>query len=57
MQTCEIHPVKHEESFRWKWRHIRADGSVEESAQSYPLFYECVLAARESGYEPQLICA
>ena len=54
MQTCDIHHVKHEGSFRWKWRHVAADGTVKESAQSYSLFYECIVAARASGYEPRL---
>jgi hypothetical protein len=54
--TCEIRHVKHKDSFGWKWRHIRADGTVKESAQTYPLYYECVTAARASGYEPQLKC-
>jgi len=54
MPTCVIRPVKHNNSFRWKWRHTRADGTVKESEEAYDLFYECVLAARESGFEPQL---
>lgn len=54
MKTCDIHHVKHKDSFRWKWRHTRADGTVKESAESYSLFYECIVAARASGYEPQL---
>jgi len=57
MKNCDIHHVKHENSFRWKWRHTRSDGSAKESAESYRLYYECVMAARASGYEPQLKCA
>ena len=57
MHPCDIHHVKHKDSFRWKWRYTRADGSVKESSESYPLFYECVIAARQSGYEPLLKCA
>jgi hypothetical protein len=56
MGTCEIRHVKHKNSFRWKWRHVGADGTVKESAKTYPLYYECVTAARASGYEPQLKC-
>ena len=51
MPICKIHHVKHKDSFRWKWRHVAPDGDVRESAQSYALFYECVTAARASGYE------
>jgi hypothetical protein len=54
MPNCKIHPVKHKDSFRWKWRHVASDGDVRESSETYALFYECVTAARESGYEPQL---
>lgn len=57
MNTCDIRHVQYKDSFRWKWRHVRADGTVRESAESYPLFYECVLAARENGYEPRLASA
>jgi hypothetical protein len=36
---------------------VAADGSsVKESSESYELFYECVCAARESGYKPQIVC-
>ena len=55
MKTCEIYHVPHGGSFRWKWRHVAADGRVSESKHEYELFYECVCAARESGYEPQAI--
>ena len=54
MDTCDIHHVKHRDAFRWKWRYVAADGTVKESPQSYSLFYECVVAARQSGYEPRL---
>ena len=57
MPTCKILHVKHQDSFRWKWRHEAADGDVKESAQSYALYYECVIAARENGYDPRLTCA
>lgn len=52
MPTCKILHVKHKDSFRWKWRQLGPDGGVvRESADSYALFYECVTAARASGYE------
>jgi hypothetical protein len=53
---CEIYYVAHETSFRWKWRHLGEDGSLkDESEESYELFYECVCAARQHGYEPPRI--
>lgn len=54
----EIFHVPHDTSFRWKWRHLSEDGSVrEESQESYELFYECVCAARQRGYQPDIRCA
>ena len=52
--NCEIYPVRYEKTFRWKWRHVTPSGSVKESAEVYALYYECVLAARSSGYAPPL---
>ena len=54
MKACEIFHVPHKKSFRWKWRHNAADGrTVAESKESYALYYECIAAAREAGYEPR----
>jgi hypothetical protein len=52
MEICEIIAVKHKDSFRWIWRHVGPEGDVDESKESYPLFYECLSAAREKGYRP-----
>ena len=58
MKACEIFHVVHKKSFRWKWRHLGEDGSVEdESEESYELFYECVTAARRHGYQPCIKCS
>jgi hypothetical protein len=54
MQSCEIYHVPYKDSFRWKWRHIDEDGRVEESQEMYALYYECVCAARKSGYDPKI---
>jgi hypothetical protein len=51
---CEIYPVDYQNTFRWKWRHVAADGSVEESREAFALYYECLVAARTRGYEPPL---
>lgn len=51
---CEIFHVPYKSTFRWKWRAIKTDGSVNESEESYELFYDCVCAARASGYKPQM---
>lgn len=54
MKCCEIFHVPYRKSFRWKWRHTGADGRAVESKESYALYYECISAAREAGYEPRL---
>ncbi|HZQ74132.1 MAG TPA: hypothetical protein VFB08_14540 [Burkholderiales bacterium] len=53
-KTCEIVAVKHGRSFRWKWRTLAAAGTARQSQETYELFYECVLAARSAGLDPQL---
>jgi hypothetical protein len=54
MKACEIFHVPHKKSFRWKWRHTGPDGrTLAESKESYALYYECISAAREAGYEPR----
>jgi hypothetical protein len=53
MKVCEIFHVTHKKSFRWKWRHIPEGGRPVESKESYALYFECVTAAREAGYEPR----
>ncbi len=55
MKSCEIFHVPHKKSFRWKWRHTAADGRTVESRESYALYFECVCAAREAGYEPRKV--
>ena len=53
MKVCEIYHVTHKKSFRWKWRHMNADGRAVESKESYARYFECVTAARAGGYEPR----
>jgi len=54
---CEIFHVPHKASFRWKWRALFEDGRLkQESEESYELFYECVCAARQHGYAPDIKC-
>jgi len=54
---CEIFHVPFAESFRWKWRQLSEDGSVnEQSEESYELYYEGVCAARQHGYKPKIEC-
>lgn len=36
----------------WKWRTVSASGVARVSDRSYDLFYDCVVAARQSGYAP-----
>jgi hypothetical protein len=52
MHTCKIIYVKQSGAIGWRWQGQAADGTQRRSAVSYPLFYECVLAARASGFTP-----
>jgi hypothetical protein len=56
MPVCEIVHITRKRALRWKWRHVDAEGRVKESKEDYPLFYDCVLAARERGYQPRIKC-
>jgi hypothetical protein len=50
---CEIYSVPHKHSFRWKWRPVGADGCLDACPEEYAVYFECVAAARASGYEPR----
>jgi len=56
MKLCEIYYVRFEGSYAWKWRHRQLDGRVIESKEKYPLYYECVSAALQCGYQPNIKC-
>jgi hypothetical protein len=56
MRLCEIIYVKHKDEKGWKWCPIPVDGEAKPSDETYPLFYECVTAARAEGYTPTLKC-
>lgn len=50
MRQCEIIYVQ--DAKGWKWRAISAENEPkrEASAETFQLFYECVVAARAKGY-------
>lgn len=56
MQPCEIIFVKHDGG--WKWRPVDENNRPrgDASPQTYPLFYDCVVAARSLGYRPNVRC-
>ena len=57
MPLCEIIYVKHKTGNGWKWRPVAVDeAKARPSEKTYPLFYECVTAARASGYIPNQKC-
>ena len=56
MKHCEIFHVPCQGSFAWKWRHQLTDGRVIESKEKYLLYYECVSAALQRGYQPVMKC-
>jgi len=56
MKLCEI--IYSKKAKGWKWRPL-AGGQRESAAESdeaFPLFYECVTAARAKGYQPNVRC-
>ena len=56
MRVCEI--IYNHEAKGWKWR-LLPEGQRErpvESNEAFPLFYECVTAARAQGYRPNVRC-
>ena len=54
MRICQVVRFRQEQADRWKWRYRAPDGAITESAESYAFHYECVTAARMSGYQPDL---
>ena len=57
MSICEIIYVKSAKG--WKWRALRRQGEAkpqEASPETFPLFYDCVSAARMKGYRPNIKC-
>ncbi len=54
MAVCQILRFRQDDTDRWKWRYRAPDGQVTESPQTYAYHYECVAAARMSGYQPDL---
>ncbi len=56
MNLCEIIAIKSGKSFRWKWRALGTEGGVKQSERTYELYYECVSAARQKGYQPNTKC-
>jgi hypothetical protein len=52
MPFCKIVYVKHRGQGGWRWEAVSAHGRSQVSDRTYPLFFECVLAARARGYAP-----
>jgi hypothetical protein len=52
MPYCKIVYVKDRDQGGWRWQGVTTRGVSQASDRTYPLFYECVLAARASGYAP-----
>jgi len=55
MPLCEIIYIKSAKG--WQWRSLSEPGKLKQtSGKTYPLFYECVTAARSKGYNPNVKC-
>lgn len=52
MSYCKIVYVKHRGQGGWRWQGVTRQGTPQSSERTYELFYECVVAARASGYAP-----
>ena len=53
MPFCKIVYVKHRgQNGGWRWQGVTTQGAPQSSEQTYQLFYECVMAARASGFAP-----
>ena len=52
MPYCKIVYVKHRGQGGWRWQGVTPRGLPHASDRTYPLFYECVMAARASGFAP-----
>ncbi|HEX7249200.1 MAG TPA: hypothetical protein VF262_02325 [Burkholderiales bacterium] len=56
MDSCEIFFVK--TAGGWKWRPVDDDNQPagKPSAETYQLFYDCIVAARSHGFRPNIRC-
>ena len=56
MDSCEIFFVK--TAGGWKWRPLDDDNQPagKPSAETYQLFYDCIVAARSHGFRPNIRC-
>ena len=54
--ACEIIYIQSAKG--WKWRALPQDGRAEAKAskETFELFYDCVAAARASGFTPNVKC-
>lgn len=55
LKPCEIVYVK--KANGWKWRSLPESGAAKAqmSDETFPLFYDCVSAARARGYNPPVM--
>lgn len=51
VNVCEVYRVAKKNAFWWKWRYTDPDGCTNVCAEEYAVVFECVEAARASGYE------
>lgn len=61
MPVCEIIYIKSAKG--WTWRALsrngeskRGESKLEAPQETFPLFYDCVSAARLKGYTPNIKC-
>lgn len=56
MRVCEIIYVKSAKGWQWRSLSEHERARRQASRDTFPLFYDCVTAARAKGYTPNIKC-
>ena len=56
MRTCEIIWIKSAKGWQWRSLSEQEVAKRQKSRETFPLFYDCVTAARAEGYSPNVKC-
>lgn len=54
MPICEIIYVKSAKGWQWRTLSKPAESKPQTSPETFPLFYDCVSAARATGHQPNV---
>jgi len=56
VRNCEIIWVKSANGWQWRSLDDQKPAKRQTSRETFPLFYDCVTAARAEGYDPNVKC-